>query len=59
MVFEDLNKSSVKDMEKEISNYWEDIDILKGLLKPERDVKISYFMKDLQQLTVDLESIML
>ena len=33
MVFEDLNKSSVKDMEKEISNYWEDIDILKRSLE--------------------------
>ena len=33
MVFEDLNKNSVKDMEKEISNYWEDIDILKRSLE--------------------------
>ncbi|RGD75263.1 isoleucine--tRNA ligase [Anaerofustis stercorihominis] len=29
MIFEDLNKNSVKDMEKEVSKYWEDIDILK------------------------------
>ena len=33
MVFEDLNKNSVKDMEKKISNYWEDIDILKRSLE--------------------------
>ena len=33
MVFEDLNKNSVKDMEKEISNYWDDIDILKRSLE--------------------------
>ncbi|WP_290772175.1 isoleucine--tRNA ligase [Anaerofustis sp.] len=33
MVFEDLNKNSVKDMEKEISNHWEDIDILKRSLE--------------------------
>ena len=38
MVFEDLNKNSVKDMEKEISNHWEDIDILKRSLETRRCV---------------------
>lgn len=33
MIFEDLNKNSTKDMEKEISNHWEDIDILKRSLE--------------------------
>ena len=37
MIFEDLNKNSVKEREAEISKYWDNIDILKRSIQTRED----------------------
>ena len=52
-MFENLSEKSVADVQEEQVQHWSDIDLLHLCVK-EREILVSYSMRDLQQLMVSL-----